>query len=309
VAVAAHNESRFIAQTIQSINDQLLSGGFSFEIAIVANGCTDNTAEVAQSTIEELEPRNEVKFTVHELSEASKPGAINHALQMFDTDLFIYTDGDCTFSANAFDSVASILQARRSVATGPTPKLVIPPDIRGSYIGNLHRAWQLYESASGMVRTPIGRMLGFRPVDLGRPIPSNIIAEDRFITLSLTQRFGYEATSIAGDSKVYGIAPRSVDDLITQMARYAAGAEQLRQSYPALYNIGRVAAEEKRNQMISKSEATGIVREQLQYEGIDPSSIDDHHALFSLSRLLGRKMLSEIERNGTWEPIDSTKWL
>lgn len=65
VVIAAHNEAAVLGRCLDAL---LADGGHGLDVTVVANGCTDRTAEVA---------RTRPGMRVIELAEASKPAALN----------------------------------------------------------------------------------------------------------------------------------------------------------------------------------------------------------------------------------------
>lgn len=115
VIIAAHNEESVIGPTL----DALLSGTSAqpLEIVTVANGCTDDTADVARSRDGVL---------VVNLDEGSKPKALNAGERVVGTFPRIYLDADILVPPGGVDSVLAALSpstlaavpARRVAVTG-----------------------------------------------------------------------------------------------------------------------------------------------------------------------------------------------
>src|SRR5687768_8771740 len=93
MGIAAHNEAGLIKDTLTSLHRQELDGRYRFKITVVASRCTDTTAEIAERTIANFEPRPELTFRVVEKKEPGKVAAINHVLATSESDKFLYGDG------------------------------------------------------------------------------------------------------------------------------------------------------------------------------------------------------------------------
>ena len=103
IGILAHNESDSIAKLLNSLKHQSLFSNANqsqtIEIIIIPNGCIDNTAEVAQQTLQELELQlsNISQWKICEVSEAGKSNAWNlfvHQFSAVDTDFLFLMDAD-----------------------------------------------------------------------------------------------------------------------------------------------------------------------------------------------------------------------
>ncbi|HEX5730902.1 glycosyltransferase, partial [Microbacterium sp.] len=79
--IAAHNEERVIGACLDALIRQDVLGD---EIIVVANGCTDRTAEVARG----------YGVTVIDLPQPGKPGALNAGDAVVSTSPRVYLDAD-----------------------------------------------------------------------------------------------------------------------------------------------------------------------------------------------------------------------
>lgn len=103
IGMLAWNEEKSIAATIGSLAAQTLlrradGGGFSIEIVVVPNGCTDSTAEVARGALDRLREKfPAVTCRVDPLREGGKANAWNefvHRLAPADADYHLLMDAD-----------------------------------------------------------------------------------------------------------------------------------------------------------------------------------------------------------------------
>lgn len=101
VVVPAHNEENQIAGTLRSIQPQLAAGD---RLIVVADNCTDRTAEIAESLGAEALVR-------HDLDRRGKGYAIRHALaalQASPPEIVVNIDADCTAEPGAIDQIARL---------------------------------------------------------------------------------------------------------------------------------------------------------------------------------------------------------
>src|SRR6476646_5141292 len=107
IGILAHNEAAVISQTLQSLFQQNLFddavSGIGIEIVVVSNGCTDETAAIARSTLDHLAQQSihpKVQWQVCEVLQAGKPNAWNLYVHQFSNpaaDYLILMDADIQF--------------------------------------------------------------------------------------------------------------------------------------------------------------------------------------------------------------------
>lgn len=107
VSIFAYNESDLISKTLHSLLQQSLfstdESQFEIEIIVVPNGCTDDTASVARTTLQTLiEPSDypHVTWKICELAQAGKSNAWNtsvHQLCMAEAKYLFLMDADIEF--------------------------------------------------------------------------------------------------------------------------------------------------------------------------------------------------------------------
>lgn len=106
VLVPAHNESRGILATLTSVRPQLAPGD---RIIIVADNCTDDTAQVAAAAGVEVLERND---TSHRGKGYALAFGVAH-LTLDAPDVVVIVDADCIVQPNALDTIS-----RQSMAFG-----------------------------------------------------------------------------------------------------------------------------------------------------------------------------------------------
>ena len=110
VVIPAHNESAVIARCLRSLSPKVTFPG-DFEVIVVCNGCTDNTAAVA---------RYAAPFAkVLEIDEASKPAALNAGDQLASYPSRIYLDADIYVTPNALGALAAALDRPETLGCRP----------------------------------------------------------------------------------------------------------------------------------------------------------------------------------------------
>jgi len=104
INVLAYNEALFIEKCLDSIKLSLEFASQSDAIvSIIANGCRDNTYDIARSYCEAF-----ATWTAYELQLGDKSNAWNYAITLDDTDdksFTVFVDGDCTISKQAIKAL------------------------------------------------------------------------------------------------------------------------------------------------------------------------------------------------------------
>jgi len=121
VVVPAHNEEASIGACLLSLIAQ--RDVSEINVVVVANGCSDRTAEVARGLEESLRAAGH-RLSVIELPSAGKARALNAAGPLLGGDIHVYLDADVVLSARALAGLHAAL-ARRSAALLASP-LQIP---------------------------------------------------------------------------------------------------------------------------------------------------------------------------------------
>lgn len=136
IGILAWNEADVIEATLASLFEQTAlqaSAGnviaAAWEVVVVPNGCSDDTAGCANRALERLVAgtgRNDIAWAVHELSEAGKSNAWNcfvHDLSSPQAELIIMLDADIAFgeAETIANSVAALLADPHAVVAVDQP--------------------------------------------------------------------------------------------------------------------------------------------------------------------------------------------
>ena len=201
LGMPAYNESQRIAQTIRCVFAQTLfrspsTAVESVELIVVPNGCTDDTAGVAQRVVaEELarlrDPR--VSARVEVLAQAGKSNAWNEYVHRFsaqDADVVFLLDSDVTFTPDrCFELLMVALAAapRAHAAVGRPLK-----DIALKQHKSLADRVSLLGSSAGDQAHPAiaGSMYAVRGAVVRRIwMPRGLLVEDGFVRAMLITNF------------------------------------------------------------------------------------------------------------------------
>ncbi|MBD0324017.1 MAG: glycosyltransferase [Aldersonia sp.] len=111
IVIPAHNEAAVITNTLAPLSDPACSG--ALEVIVVCNGCTDATADVAQSV---------PGIKVLEIDEASKTAALNAGDDAATLWPRLYLDADIRISPRAVADVFDVLRSGDALAARPVYK-------------------------------------------------------------------------------------------------------------------------------------------------------------------------------------------
>ena len=126
IGILAYNEERFIESTVASLMRQTVFADAETEkeIILVANGCIDRTAAVADAALKAALGAPNLRAEVLELAEPGKANAWNvfiHEASAKDTDYFVLLDADIEFERD--DAISRLIQHLEE-----KPEIEIAPD-------------------------------------------------------------------------------------------------------------------------------------------------------------------------------------
>ena len=196
VVVPAHQEEAYVGRTVAG-----LRAATAFEVVVVANGCTDRTADVARAR----------GVRVIETPRAGVSRARNLGARAAGGDVLLFLDADTLLAPGALDAIASAVPARADYGTcrirpdRATVRGVITATllawghrIAGTSLGVLFCTRTLFERAGGFDERLVAgednelnarlRRLGGRRVYLGRV--------NAYTSMRRFERLGYARTHV-----------------------------------------------------------------------------------------------------------------
>jgi len=234
IGILAWNEERSIATTLQGIFDQSLlktksTGNRKIEIIIVANGCTDQTAQIAQTALDQdTSGSEEISGQVVELTESGKINAWN-AFSHPDTEIFILVDADIKFlHENTLQNMTDLLLNKPEIAVA-TDHPVKHIELQENY--SLRDRISL--AVSRMTKAAPGQLTGqlyaARACALRQAVlPKGLIVEDGFLkqflcTTAFTQPLNNDLIQCAPNAAHVFEAYLSIGDILPNQRRQAVG--------------------------------------------------------------------------------------
>lgn len=223
VIIPASNEEGYIGACLRALFASSPVPGGS-EAIVVANGCKDSTAAVAQSYAT-LAQEAGWGFQVLDFSTGSKPFALNEGDRVATGDLRVYLDADVVVSRTLMAQMALALSHPEAVYAGATP--AIPP--ARSYITRAYaRLWQRLPFARSVA--PGYGLFGVNKAGRARwgKFPA-IISDDTFVRLQFLPAERVQVAAIYDWPMTEGFAA-----LVKVRRRQDAGVAELNQLYPGL---------------------------------------------------------------------------
>lgn len=216
VIVPAHNEGRVIGRLLERLVPGAADG--ELDILVVANGCTDDTAEVVTAF---GPPVRLLTAPVPSKREALATG--NEAADGFPR---VYLDADVELGADDVWALARALEAPGVLAAAPARELDLA---RSAWPVRWY--YDIWARLPGVEAGLFGRGViavteeGYKRLNDLPPL----LADD----LAASLAFGTDERTVVPDTRVVVHAPRTVRDLIRRRIRVVTGVAQIERSRDA----------------------------------------------------------------------------
>lgn len=212
VVIAAHNEAAVIGRCLDAIIGSPTPDG-QLEIVVVANGCTDGTADAARRP----------GVTVVDLPTPGKANALNVGDSRVRTFPRIYLDADVILSPNAIGEIARSMEETGALAAVPVRRMVLrgrPLSVRAYYAiqSRLPAALSGLYGRGAIALSEKGRA---RFDDF-----PDATADDLF----LDSLFADDERQVVTTATTHVAAPMRGADLVRRLVRVRAGNAAMRES-------------------------------------------------------------------------------
>ena len=218
VVIPAHNEGAVIARCLTALARQ--EPAAHLEIVVAANGCTDDTVDLARSFTDALPG-----LVVLDLESPSKVGALNAADEACSAFPRIYLDADIELGPTVVAHLLQVLARQEPALAGPS--IVFDVDAASAAVRHFYRA---YAQTPYVQHALVG--LGVYALNAaGRArfheFPA-LVADDLFVQrlFAATERHTVEGSFTVR-------VPRTLLDLVRVRTRTAYGNTQLQTEVPA----------------------------------------------------------------------------
>lgn len=222
VILPASNEEPYIADCLAAL---FHSTAKHVQLIVVANGCHDRTAAAAQDIVDQSLPVT-WQATVIELSEGSKPGALNAGDAAAQYENRLYLDADVIVTPSLLQKVDDALSVDHPLYA--TARAIVPP-AKSWFSRQYTRFWlklpfnQTHATGYGLFATnALGRQRwGEFP---------KLISDDTFVRLQFSPAERIEVAATYTWPMIEGFSA-----LVRVRRRQNAGVDQLKALYPAIF--------------------------------------------------------------------------
>jgi hypothetical protein len=212
IVIPAHNEQHSIGRLLAALLRDAAPG--EFEIVVVCNGCTDDTARVARAFGPDVR--------VVEIDQPSKAAALKRADSEASILPRVYLDADVGFATSDVRALIAPLQAGEAQATAPVR--VIQLNRASWLVRGYYDVWRrLPQVQSGLFGRGVVAISeeGFERV---RHLPP-VMSDD----LAMSEAFDEPSRRIVSEARVVIQPPRTMRDLLRRRIRVNTGTAQLDQ--------------------------------------------------------------------------------
>lgn len=208
IVIPAHNEAQTIRRLLRHLVGQTTTP--DFEIVVVCNGCTDDTAAIARA----------VGAQVAEIGEPSKYLAMRRGDQLVSSFPRFYIDADVEIEAVDLREIVAVLSSAGTLAAAPSR--LIPHGNTGILVRAYYDIWErLPQVQSGL----FGRgVIGLSEAGYART--KNL---PRFMSddLAISEYFAPHERQVVPTARVVVRPPNTIRDLIRRRVRVATGNTEL----------------------------------------------------------------------------------
>ncbi|NAZ85187.1 glycosyltransferase [Kineococcus indalonis] len=277
VVIPAHDEARTLRRTLEALRAAAVHE--VPEVVVVANGCTDGTADVARAA----------GATVVELGAASKAAALRAGDEVATAFPRVYLDADIVLTPGTLDSLAARLRAGDLLAA--SPRVEFDTSASSWPVRAFYRAYrELPYVREGLVGLGVYGLSARGRSRFGQ-FP-DVTSDDLFVQ----RLFGEDERGSSGGTFVVA-APRDLRNLVKVRTRTAAGNAELSRSAG---DAPPAAAVEDRFGRSTSRTSTALLRTVGRRPALVPS-FAVYTAVTVASRVLAR-------RQGTaWQRDSSTR--
>ena len=246
VLVPAHNEAQEIGATLLTLLPQLGEGD---RLIVIADNCTDETAEIARSL-------GAIAIERQDVEHRGKGYALDYGLQFLATappEIVAIIDADCNTQSGSLDRITRIafasgrpVQAIYLMATPPNPSPKDSVSALAFLVKNLVRPSGLAQLGMPCLLTGTGMAFPWSVIAKA-PLASGNIVEDMQVALDLA--IAGHPPLFCGDAKVTGRLPQQEQAAKSQRTRWEHGHLQtLLSQTPRLL---KAAMEQKRFDLVA----------------------------------------------------------
>ena len=225
VLIPAHNEAGYLAACLGALlKSDPLPGDISGEILVLANGCSDGTAGIARSHIDQARAAG-WELLVTEITTGGKLNALNTGDAQATGEIRVYLDADVIVDPGLMSELAAILSV-------PAPRYASGRPRVSAATSPVTRAYARFWQQLPFVTSSVPGFGLFAMNTTGRNRWGNwpdIISDDTFARLQFAPEERFAVTAGYCWPMVEGFAA-----LVRVRRRQNRGVDEIMQCYPAL---------------------------------------------------------------------------
>lgn len=306
VMIAARNEEKSLPGMLSSVIASRQTLREPANILVLANMCTDNTANLAEDILRRVDP-NRWRWQICEVNDRpGKTHALNRGLEIVETEVVMQADADVKLHPEALSVLQKRLQEKGSLALVGALDI---PDYSNRDTSTLlyqyQRAAQILSEVKVRV-IPLARLMGYRKSAFDG-FPDNIYSDDTWLTLEVARRHGWNSVEVLYGANVFYAPVSNWNDFLTQESRFRRGFSQIYERFPEL----RTVYQDRRagRSFPTAKEVYTKVEDQLKSEGIPTTRLSELlkilEPIFEENNQMTQAQL--VHTQGDFDPVRSTK--
>lgn len=232
VLISAFNEEQNIAQTIESIflsaNAEVIDS-----VIIGDDGSTDRTCEI----IRELKTKYS-EIELNQFERLGKPNILNELVKKYQLDsqenLLVFMDANISLESNCISNLEMLLgDSNVGMAGASVMPMGNEENVESQYILRENQIKIQESESTGYAIGVFGACFALKG-EYFRPIPSNYITDDLYLTMYAIAQGKYVRYSM--DAKAFEAIGANVENEFRRKKRYAAGNFQILFHFISLLN-------------------------------------------------------------------------
>jgi cellulose synthase/poly-beta-1,6-N-acetylglucosamine synthase-like glycosyltransferase len=299
VLIPTHDDGEMIGRTLDSILTQDYSEAYGYDVTVIANGCTDDTAQHAEEYEQAFAAHDLLSLKVIETPQTGKITAINLGLAATEREIVLSVDGDVTFSPTCFDRILDKMQDPTVIVSGAVPRIQVPECNKGTFLGELQTTGEIAWAARQNDTIPFGDAMAFKR----RNVPvfhSQANVDDTWLGLSVSHNYGLEAVQIEQEAFAYSFFPTTWSAWLTQRTRWASNNQRVVDRFPEFSHV----LQERRQHSPDFAEVDKRALATMEQQGIPAERLLQYRTFARMCAENAILMRSRLDQEGdSWERV------
>lgn len=230
IAIPAHNEEKNLPIILEQLRNQTANNYELEKVLILCDGCTDNTAKIAQR----LNNKWKKLDIVDDGNQLGKAARVQQAIRQLESEIILLLDADIVLQSRTFlDEITSVFDDKKVGLAGAAVKVINAKNFIQKSLFAYEQFWQKVTAQiknGNNVHNNMGCAFAIRKSCAKKiKYPSNIVADDHYTYFWIIKngwKFTYVPKSEAGF-----MVPASLKEFLQQKARYSHSQSQIIDSF------------------------------------------------------------------------------